>query len=83
MNRFMVGIIFLRFYDDPMIRPLLPAQQSRVKELENLNIIESFYISYDGSTGWIVMRGEEAEVRRAVESLPLYPHMEVGFTPLR
>jgi len=82
--KFMVGIRFRVFVDNPMVRSLIPAQQARESELREQGIVESLHISFDGSTGWIVMQGaSEAEVRQALASLPLFPYMDTDMTLLR
>jgi len=69
------------------IERLLPAEQVRVRELQQQGRLETLWVP-DGagppSNLWVVFNGEsEAAVREAVKSLPLYPHMRVDLTPLR
>jgi muconolactone delta-isomerase len=65
----------------------VPAEQVRVRELQHQGVLESLYVP-DGagapSQVWAVFIGDSpADVRRALESLPLYPYMQVELTPLR
>ena len=65
----------------------VPAEQVRVRELQHQGVLESLYIPVGAgapSTLWAVFSGESpAGVQRALESLPLYPYMQVHLTPLR
>jgi muconolactone delta-isomerase len=84
--RFMASITF-----DPArhaeIERRVPAEQVRVRELQQEGVLESLYIPE--STGapsnvWVVFNGQSrAAVQQALESLPLYPYMRVELTLLR
>lgn len=83
--QFMASISFdLSHRDD--IQRAMPAEQARVRELQHLGSLVALYVP-DGNTGptgvWVVFNGDSREeVERIVESLPLYPFMQVELTPL-
>ena len=57
---------------------LLPAERERLKELADGGVVRTAYLSADRSQAWLVLRGDGPEaVGGAMESLPLYPYMEV------
>ena len=79
---FMVSVGF-RPQDRAEILAHVPAEQARIQKLREQGTVETLYISSDRSHVWIVMRGESQEqVQKDLESLPLYPYMEVAITPL-
>ncbi len=57
---------------------LLPAERERLKELADGGVLQAAYLSVDRSEAWLVVRDDDSGgARRAVESLPLYPYMEI------
>ncbi len=57
---------------------LLPAERERVRELSDGGILRAAYLSADRSEAWLMIRGEDPDAARdAMESLPLYPYMEI------
>ena len=79
---FMVSASF-RPQDQAEILTHIPAEQARVQTLREQGSLQTLYISADRLQVWLVMRGESQEqVQKALESLPLYPYMEVAITPL-
>ncbi len=65
----------------------LPAEQARVRELQQQGVLDALYVP-DGSGApdglWAIFNGESREaVQRVIESLPLYPYMQLELTPLR
>lgn len=68
---------------------LPPAERERLKELTNGDLLRAAYLSADRSEAWLVVRGDGPDaVRNAMESLPLYPYIEIrgimevqGITP--
>jgi muconolactone delta-isomerase len=65
----------------------LPAEQARVRELQQQGVLDALYVP-DGSGApdglWAIFNGESRDaVRRVIESLPLYPYMQLELTPLR
>jgi len=65
----------------------LPAEQARVRELQQLGVLDALYVP-DGSGApdglWAIFNGESRDaVQRVIESLPLYPYMQLELTPLR
>ena len=80
--KFMVSIS-LRPQDAEKILPLVAEEQARVQMLREQGTVEALYISSDRSHVWIVMQGEsQDQVQKDLESLPLYPYMEIAITPL-
>jgi muconolactone delta-isomerase len=79
---FMISARF-RPQDQTEILARILQEQARIKELKEQGIEEALYISSDLSQVWIVMQGEsQGQVQKSLESLPLYPYMEVEVTPL-
>jgi len=69
------------------VEQLLPAEQARVRELQQQGILDALYVP-DGSGApaglWVVFNGDSRDaVQRVIENLPLYPYMQVDLTPLR
>jgi len=57
---------------------LLPAEQERVRELSDGGVLRAAYLSADRSEAWLVVRGDDPDAaRNAMESLPLYPYLEI------
>ena len=79
---FMISARF-RPRDQAEILARIPQEQARIKELREQGIEEALYISSNLSQVWIVMQGEsQDQVQKSLESVPLYPYMEVEVTPL-
>jgi muconolactone delta-isomerase len=79
---FMINARF-RPQDQTEVFARIPQEQARIKELKDQGIEEALYISSDLSQVWIVMQGEsQDQVQKSLETLPLYPYMEVQITPL-
>ena len=69
------------------IERTLPAEQVRVRELQQQGVLDALYVP-DGSGApdglWVVFNCESPDaVQRVIESLPLYPYMQMELTPLR
>ena len=65
----------------------LPAEQARVRELQQQGVLTALFVP-DGSGApdglWAVFNGDSREaVQRVVESLPLYPCMQLELIQLR
>ncbi len=79
---FMVSAKF-RPQDRAEINARIPQEQARIKTLREQGVEEALYISTDLSRVWIVMQGEsQDQVQKNLESLPLYPYMELEVVPL-
>ena len=79
---FMVSMKF-RPQDRAEIIARIPQEQARIKALRERGVEEALYISSDLSRVWIVMQGEsQDQVQQNLESLPLYPYMELELVPL-
>lgn len=64
---------------------LLPAERERLKELVSEGVVRAAYLSADRSEAWLVVRADGPHaIRNTIESLPLYPYMEVrGITQVQ
>jgi muconolactone delta-isomerase len=65
----------------------LPAEQVRVRELMQQGVLSALYVP-DGSGApdglWAIFNGDSRNaVQRVIESLPLYPYMQLELIPLR
>jgi muconolactone delta-isomerase len=62
---------------------LIPAEIARGKELDAQGIRLKLYVAADQSGAWQIYQGDtEADVRKAIESLPLHPFVTTTITPL-
>jgi muconolactone delta-isomerase len=62
---------------------LIPAEIARGKELDAQGIRLKLYVAADQSGAWQIYQGDtEADVRKAVASLPLHPFVATTITPL-
>ena len=65
------------------ILALIPAEIARGKELDAQGIRLKLYVAADQSGAWQIYQGDtEADVRKAIESLPLHPYVATTITPL-
>ena len=69
------------------VEQVLPAEQVRVRELVQQGVLGALYVP-DGSGApdslWATFNGHSRDaVQRVVETLPLYPYMQLELTPLR
>jgi muconolactone delta-isomerase len=81
--QFMTTIVFEAAATPEAVVPLLEAERARVAELVRAGAIETMFMTPDRRRGWIVLNaGDEAEARRAVDSLPLRPFMAVELVEL-
>jgi muconolactone delta-isomerase len=82
MMEFMVHGTFRR-QDQQSILERIPRERERIQVLKQQGTVEALYIASDFSGVWIVMQGEsQDQVQKNLESLPLYPYMELTITPL-
>ena len=80
--RFMLTMSFNQAPNEE-IKALLPAEQTRVKELSEQGIQESFNVAADQSAAWGVWNCESLdEVQEIFKTLPLHPFLNVDITPL-
>ena len=62
---------------------LIPAEIARGKELDAQGIRLELYVAADQSAAWQIYQGNtQADVRKAIESLPLHPFVATTITPL-
>ena len=65
------------------ILALIPAEIARGKELDAQGIRLKLSVAADQSGAWQIYQGDtEADVRKAIESLPLHPYVATTITPL-
>jgi muconolactone delta-isomerase len=81
------GFYFARHYSPIRSRKDAPAEQARVRELQQQGVLDALYVP-DGAGApdglWAVFNGESRDaVQRVIESLPLYPYMQLDLIPLR
>ena len=82
MMEFMVHGAF-RQQDRQTILERIPQERERIQVLKQQGTVEALYIASDFSGVWLVMQGEsQDQVQKHLESLPLYPFMELTMTPL-
>lgn len=78
----MVSATF-RPQDQAEILARIPQEQARIQTLKEQGTVEALYIGSDLTHIWIVMQGEsQDQVQKELESLPLYPYMQIAITPL-
>ncbi len=69
--------------DQAEILARIHEEQARIQTLREQGTVEALYISSDRSHVCIVTQGEsQDQVQKDLESLPLYPYMEIAITPL-
>lgn len=82
MLEYMVHAAF-RQQDQQAIIERIPQEREHIKVLMQQGTLAALYIASDSSGVWLVMRGEALEqIQKSLESLPLYPYMELTITPL-
>jgi muconolactone delta-isomerase len=69
------------------VEQLLPAEQARVRELQQEGVLDALYVP-DGSGApvglWVVFNGDSQDaIQSVIQTLPLYPYMQLDLTPLR
>jgi muconolactone delta-isomerase len=82
MMQFMVHGTFRR-QDQQALVERIPQERERIQILMQQGTLEALYIAADFSGVWLVMQGEsQDQVQKSLESLPLYPYMELTIVPL-
>jgi muconolactone delta-isomerase len=80
--QYMVSVSFVPGQQEA-IAALMPAEQAHVRKLLEQGVIETIHIAADRSHIWLAMNGESQEdVRQTMSELPLYPYMQLEYTPL-
>jgi muconolactone delta-isomerase len=80
--RYLVTSTFNQAPTDAMMA-LIPAEIARGKELDAQGIRLKLYVAADQSSAWQIYQGaSEADVQKAIESLPLHPFVATTITPL-
>jgi muconolactone delta-isomerase len=69
------------------VEQALPAEQARVRELMQQGVMSALYVP-DGAGApdslWAIFTADSRDsVERVIESLPLYPYMQLELIPLR
>ena len=85
--QFMASITLDIAHQQSEVEQTLPAEQVRVRELMQHGVLSALYVP-DGSGApdglWAIFNGDSRDaVQRVIESLPLYPYMQVELIPLR
>ena len=81
------GFHFARCNRRSEVEQTLPAEQVRVRELMQQGVLSALYVP-EGSGApaglWAIFEGQSRDaVQRVIESLPLYPFMQLELTRLR
>ncbi len=77
MNKYIVVIRWNRPFDDE-IKGLQPAERKRVAQLAQEGTVTGGYTRSDNQGGFLLFEADgEQRVRDEVETLPLYPYMDV------
>ncbi len=80
--KYLVTSMFTQQPTDSMLA-LIPAEIARGKELDAQGGRLKLYVAADQSSAWQIYQGEsEADVRKAIESLPLHSFVATTITPL-
>jgi muconolactone delta-isomerase len=84
--RFMASITFDLARRSDLERTL-PAEQARIRELQQQGALEALYIPDSAGVPanvWAVFNADSQDaVQQALESLPMYPYMQIELTQLR
>jgi muconolactone delta-isomerase len=80
-NSYIINIALTKAFD-PELASLVPAERQRVQELAAAGLVKAGYMRSDLSGAYLIMQaGSEAEVRAALESLPMYRFMTCEIVP--
>ncbi|WP_028401905.1 muconolactone Delta-isomerase family protein [Ectobacillus panaciterrae] len=81
--RFLVHVKIDPSASEEEIAELLPAEQTRFAELVEQGLINTFYLSHKRDEHWsLCIADSDDELRKALESLPLYKFMKIEYTQL-
>lgn len=65
------------------IMALVPAEEARVRELEQQGIQESLYLAADQSAVWGIWNcASQDALQETLQTLPLYPFLNIDVAPL-
>jgi hypothetical protein len=65
------------------IKALIPAEKSRVAELQNQDFITQFYLAKDGQHGWAAVQDKDkASAFEQLQTLPLHDYLDFEFEEL-
>jgi muconolactone delta-isomerase len=74
-NSYLINIELTKPFDQELVS-LVPAERQRVAELAAQGLVKAGYMRSDTRGAYLIMQaGSEAEVRAALESLPMYRFM--------
>jgi muconolactone delta-isomerase len=80
--QYMVNISFVPGQQEA-IAALMPAEQAHVRNLLEQGVFDAIHIAADRSHIWAAVNGvSEEHVRQTMSELPLYPYMQLEYTPL-
>lgn len=80
--KYMVDVTFVPGQQEA-IAALLPAEQAHVRRLLEQGVMDRIHVAADRSHIWVAVKGEtQDDVRHTMSELPLYPYMQLEYTPL-
>lgn len=80
-NSYIINIELTKPFDQELVA-LVPAERQRVAELAAQGLVTAGYMRSDTRGAYLIMQAaSEAEVRAALESLPMYPFMKCEIVP--
>ena len=80
--QYLVNVSFVPVQQEA-IAALMPAEQAHVRKLLDQGVFGALHIAADRSHIWVAVNGEsEEDVRQTMSELPLYPYMQLEYTPL-
>jgi hypothetical protein len=77
MKKYMVIARYKTGTDFAKVAALIPDEQARVRELIKANLLIEVLIAEGRRTVFLKWQGQEAEIRQALESLPLHQFWDV------
>jgi muconolactone delta-isomerase len=80
--KYMVNVTFVPG-EQETISALLPAERAHVGRLLEQGVMDRIHVAADRSHIWVAVNGEtQDDVRQTMSELPLYPYMQLEYTPL-
>ena len=80
--KYMVDVTFVPGQQEA-IAALLPAERAHVRRLLEQGVMDRIHIAADRSHIWVAVNGEtQDDIRHTMSELPLYPYMQLEYTPL-
>lgn len=80
-NTYVIDIALTKPFDQELI-DLVPAERQRVQELAAQGLVKAGYLRSDTRGAYLIMQADsEAEVRAALQSLPMHRFMQCAIVP--